>query len=153
MRIVTLILGAILLLTVSTGCSDSEDIQKLIEVRSGQAIDIPLTNGNGRLTVTYYENKIIDLMVLAKGLDPYKNYSIHLVRDDQVVLFFGPEENIDIKLGKMDGETIFKPNDMGELFVSMKNPERLMLGAIELKLEIKQEENNVTASSSFIILD
>lgn len=153
MRTITLILRSILLMTVLTGCSNSKDIQEFIEVRIGQAIDIPFTNGNGRLTVAYSENTIIDLVVLAKELDPKRDYSIYLVRDNQVVLIFGPEENIDIKLGTMDGETVFKPNDMGELFVSMKNPERMMLGANELKIVIKQDEDNVRESNSFIIRD
>ncbi|MFC6333076.1 hypothetical protein ACFP56_10610 [Paenibacillus septentrionalis] len=66
-------------------------------------------------------------------------------------MIFGPEENVDIKLGKIDGETNFIPNSKGELFVSMKNPERLFLETNELKLVIKEKESEVIVNAPFII--
>lgn len=150
MRLITLILGGVLFITALTGCS-AKDTQEPIEVTTGQAVEVPFTDGDGRLTVAYNENQIIDLLVLVKELDPIRNYSINFVKDEQVILIFGPEENVDIKLGKIDGETNFIPNSKGELFVSMKNPERLFLEANELKLVIKEKESEVIVSAPFII--
>lgn len=41
------------------------------------------------------------------------------------------------------GETTFRPNSKGELFVSMLNPNRIVEGEDELRIIIKSEEGAI----------
>lgn len=90
----------------------------------------------------------IDVIVLAKGLKPTANYEISLEGDN----VFGPKENIEIRFGTMVGETLFQPNEQGELYVSMKNPLRIISNAKEVRVIVSENEKEVLRTEPFIVL-
>ncbi|MDF2066774.1 hypothetical protein [Bacillus sp. Cr_A10] len=132
-----------------TGCSNGASIT---EVGAYMAEDIPFEDGTGRVTVAFeaiddstIEDGIIDVIVLAKGLKPTGNYEISLGG-----VVFGPEENVEIRFGTMVGGTLFQPNEQGELYVSMKNPLRIIDGK-EVRVIVSENGKEVLRTQPFIV--
>ncbi len=142
-------------LLVLTGCSTTtaqKPKTELVQLEVNRAEDLPFNSGSGRATVVFEETGIIDILVLAKGLNPEKTYEITLVKDSRDVVIFGPKENMKIRFGTMVGETLFKPNPKGELFVSMRNPLRMAEDGTELKIKVTTKEGKeILTSASFVI--
>lgn len=61
--------------------------------------EILFPNGNGSVKIEYEKNAI-NFVVLAKGLNTGKTYSINLHRNDKGGVTFGPKENVEIKAGE-----------------------------------------------------
>ncbi len=153
-RIIITLLGFGLILT---GCSNEESVT---EVRVYKAEDIPFEDGSGRVTIAFEDTilddgaiveGIIDVIVLAKGLKPTTNYEISLEGDNNQGVVFGPKENIEIRFGTMVGETLFQPNEQGELYVSMKNPLRIISKAKEVRVIISEKGKEVLRTEPFIV--
>ncbi|WP_445477402.1 hypothetical protein ACULLL_12805 [Lysinibacillus irui] len=153
-RIIITLLGFGLILT---GCSNEASVT---EVRAYKAEDIPFEDGSGRVTIAFEDTilddgaiveGIIDVIVLAKGLKPTTNYEISLKGDNNQGVVFGPKENINIRFGTMVGETLFQPNEQGELYVSMKNPLRIISNAKEVRVIVSENEKEVLRTEPFIV--
>lgn len=153
-RIIITLLGFGLILT---GCSNETSVT---EVRVYKAEDIPFEDGSGRVTIAFEDTilndgaiveGIIDVIVLAKGLKPTTNYEISLEGDNNQGVVFGPKENIEIRFGTMVGETLFQPNEQGELYVSMKNPLRIISNAKEVRVIISEKGKEVLRTEPFIV--
>ena len=139
---------------VLTGCSKEESVT---EVRAYMAEDIPLEDGSGRVTIAFeqiiddtIEDGIIDVIVLVKGLKPTANYEISLVGDNSEGVVFGPKENVELRFGTMVGETLFQPNEQGELYVSMKNPLRIINGK-EVRVYVSENGKEFLSSQPFMV--
>lgn len=140
---------------VLTGCSNEESVT---EVTAYMAEDIPLEDGSGRVTIAFeqiiddssIEDGIIDVIVLAKGLKPTANYEISLEGDNSVGVVFGPKENVELRFGTMVGGTLFQPNEQGELYVSMKNPLRIINGK-EVRVYVSENGKEVLSSQLFVV--
>ncbi|MFB5089677.1 hypothetical protein PGC35_21250 [Psychrobacillus sp. PGGUH221] len=137
-----------------TGCSNEASIT---EVGAYMAEDIPFEDGTGRVTVAFeaiddstIDDGIIDVIVLAKGLKPTANYEISLGGDNYEGVVFGPEENVEIRFGTMVGGTLFQPNEQGELYVSMKNPLRIIDGK-EVRVIVSENGKEVLRTQPFIV--
>ncbi|MBM7694062.1 hypothetical protein JOC77_003506 [Peribacillus deserti] len=65
------------------------------------------------LVITVINDKTVDFIVLAKGLSAEGEYTISFKTQDQRGVTFGPKVNVDIKVGRIVGETQFKPNNQG----------------------------------------
>lgn len=149
---IIILLGFGLLLT---GCSNGASVT---EVGAYMAEDIPFEDGTGRVTIVYEEiiddstidDGIIDVIVLAKGLTPTGNYEISLGGDNNGGVVFGPEENVEIRFGTMVGGTLFQPNEQGELYVSMKNPLRIIDGK-EVRVIVSENGKEVLRTQPFIV--
>ncbi|MFC4408877.1 hypothetical protein ACFOZY_00365 [Chungangia koreensis] len=136
-----------------TGCSNEEAV---MEVEVYTAEDIPFEDGTGRVTIAVEDinddgssvDGIIDIIVLAKGLKPTGNYKISFGESSQQGIVFGPEENVVIRFGTMDGKTSFQPNEQGELYVSMKNPLRVIHGK-EVRVFVLENGKEVLRSEPF----
>lgn len=156
MRIIIIfLLGFGMLLT---GCSNKASV---IEVGVYKAEDIPFKDGSGRVTIIFEDAQIdeggaiidgiIDVIVLAKGLKPTGNYEIALEGDNNPVVVFGPGENVEFRLGTMVGETLLQPNHQGELFVSMKNPVRLISKVKAVRVVVSEDGKKVLKTEPFIM--
>ncbi len=140
---------------VLTGCSNEESVT---EVTAYMAEDIPLEDGSGRVTIAFeqiiddssIEDGIIDVIVLAKGLKPTANYEISLEGDNSEGVVFGPKENVELRFGTMVGGTLFQPNEQGELYVSMKNPLRIINGK-EVRVYVSENGKEVLSSQLFMV--
>ena len=139
---------------VLTGCSNEESVT---EVRAYMAEDIPLKDGSGRVTIAFeqmiddtIEDGIIDVIVLVKGLKPTANYEISLGGDNSEGVVFGPKENVEVRFGTMVGGTLFQPNEQGELYVSMKNPLRIINGK-EVRVYVSENGKEVLSSQLFMV--
>lgn len=140
---------------VLTGCSNEESVT---EVRAYMAEDIPLKDGSGRVTIAFeqiiedstFEDGIIDVIVLVKGLKPTANYEISLGGDNSEGVVFGPKENVEVRFGTMVGGTLFQPNEQGELYVSMKNPLRIINGK-EVRVYVSENGKEVLSSQLFMV--
>lgn len=139
---------------VLTGCSKEESVT---EVRAYMAEDIPLEDGSGRVTIAFeqiiddtIEDGIIDVIVLVKGLKPTANYEISLGGDNSEGVVFGPKENVEVRFGTMVGGTLFQPNEQGELYVSMKNPLRIINGK-EVRVYVSENGKEVLSSQPFMV--
>jgi hypothetical protein len=153
-RIIILLLGFGLLLT---GCSNKASVT---EIGIFKAEDIPFEDGSGRVTIAFEDiilddgvsiDGIIDVIVLAKGLKPTANYEVSLKGDNNQGVVFGPKENVKIRFGTMVGETSFQPNEQGELYVSMKNPLRIISKAKEVRVVVLEEGKEVLRTEPFIV--
>ncbi|WP_059173994.1 hypothetical protein [Bacillus sp. FJAT-27445] len=157
---------------VLTGCSNKGNV---IEVEVFKAEDIPFEKGSGRATIVFetpfFDNGtiihnfsedelseggkiidgMIDVIVLAKELKPSGNYEILLKGDSNQGVVFGPKENVEIRFGSMVGETLFQPNEQGELFVSMKNPLRVISNAEEIRVIVLEDGKEVLRTEPFIV--
>ena len=150
--VVIILLGLGLLLT---GCSNEESVT---EVGAYMAEDIPFEDGPGRVTIAFeaiiddsmIDDGIIDVIVLAKGLKPNANYEISLGRDANQGVVFGPKENVELRFGNIVGETLFQPNEQGELYVSMKNPLRVIDGK-EVRVIVSENGKEVLRTQPFIV--
>ena len=151
--VVIILLGLGLLLT---GCSNEESVT---EVGAYMAEDIPFEDGTGRVTIAFEEpildegkiaDGLIDVIVLAKGLKPNANYEISLGRDANQGVVFGPKENVELRFGNIVGETLFQPNEQGELYVSMKNPLRVIDGK-EVRVIVSENGKEVLRTQPFIV--
>lgn len=152
MRLMIAVTLFVLLLTGCTPLNENQVESKLIQVGENQAEDIPFVKGQGRTTIVYEkkstENGLMDVSVLLKELNTEETYQISIVRDDKIEVLFGPKENVDLKFGKMVGETLFKPNNQGELFVSMANPTRLVLGAKQVRIKVTTKDGKEKIATS-----
>ncbi|WP_248924061.1 hypothetical protein [Paenibacillus hamazuiensis] len=151
-----LILAAVCV-TAAGGCANPEPPPKMgiLTVKKSQEMqELAFDNGNGR-AVVIFEGPGVDCIVYASGLNPKEKYTISLWADDgsSPGVMWGPEENVKIRVGSLEGDTLFKPNSEGELYVSMLNPIRMFTGAKEkLHFEIKSEDKRfVTKSASFLL--
>lgn len=156
-----LVLSTLLLLSL-TSCSKSAE--KLVEnpistkstliqvVDKQQIQDIPFENGQGLVMVVFDQDSAsADCIVVARGLKPEEEYKISLIGDNGGVLF-GPKENVQIRVGTLEGEVTFRPNSEGELFVSMRNPTRILTEAKELIFKIETKDNKeFTRTISFVV--
>lgn len=142
---------------VLMGCSNKASVT---EVTVYKAEDIPFEDGSGRVTIAFEDTILddgvivegtIDVIVLAKGLKPTANYEISLEGDNNQGVVFGPQENIEIRFGTMVGETLFQPNEQGELYVSMKNPLRIISNAKEVRVIVSENEKEVLRTEPFIV--
>lgn len=138
-----------------TGCSNEASVT---EVGAYMAEDIPFEDGPGRVTIAFediiddgtIDDGIIDVIVLAKGLKPTAKYKISLGGDNNQGVAFGPEENVEIRFGTMVGATLFQPNEQGELYVSMKNPLRIINGK-EVRVIVSENGKEVLRTQPFIV--
>ncbi|WP_043929809.1 hypothetical protein [Bacillus sp. EB01] len=139
------------------GCSTKASFK---EVEVYKAEDISFEDGSGRVTISFEDamlddgaivDGIIDVIVLAKGLDPTAKYEISLRGGNNRGVDFGPKENVNLRLGTMVGETVFQPNQQGELFVSMKNPLRIISKAKEVRVVVSIDGKEVLRSEPFIM--
>ncbi|RHW43345.1 hypothetical protein D1B31_01365 [Neobacillus notoginsengisoli] len=154
-RLIILLLGFGMLLT---GCSNKTNVK---EVEVYKAEDIPFKDGSGRVTISFESamlddggaiiDGIIDVIVLAKGLKSTANYEISLKGDNNHGVVFGPKENVELRFGTMVGETSFQPNQQGELFVSMKNPVRIISKAKEVQVVVSEDGKEVLGTDPFIL--
>ncbi|MFS0574981.1 hypothetical protein AB1K83_05065 [Sporosarcina sp. 179-K 3D1 HS] len=152
--IIIILLGFGLLLT---GCSNEASV---IEVGVYKAEDIPFEDGSGRVTIAFEDTilddgaiveGIIDVIVLAKELKTTANYEISLEGDNHQGVVFGPKENVEIRFGTIVGETLFQPNEQGELYVSMKNPLRIISNAKEVRVIVSENGKEVLRTEPFIV--
>lgn len=153
-NIIVFIFGLVLLLT---GCSTETGIT---EVGVYKAEDIHFEDGSGRVTIVFEEpyindgavvDGLIDVIVLAKGLNPNEKYEISLKGENNQGVIFGPKENINLRFGVIEGETLFHPNKQGELFVSMKNPIRVVSEANEVRVIVSQGGKEILRTNPFIL--
>jgi hypothetical protein len=153
-RIIIFLFGFGLLLT---GCSNKASIT---EVGAFKAEDIPFEDGSGRVTIAFEDiilddgaisEGTIDVIVLAKGLKPTANFEISLKGDNNQGVVFGPKENVKIRFGNMVGETLFQPNEQGELYVSMKNPLRIISKAKEVRVVVSEDGKEVLKTEPFVV--
>lgn len=151
--IITLLVFGLILM----GCSNKANVT---EVTVYKAQDIPFEDGSGRVTIAFEDTilddgaiveGIIDVIVLAKGLKPTAFYEISLKGDNNQGVVFGPKENINIRFGTMVGESLFQPNEQGELYVSMKNPLRIISNAKEVCVIVSENEKEVLRTEPFIV--
>ncbi|MCR8656672.1 hypothetical protein [Paenibacillus endoradicis] len=131
------LLLATILILLSIGCSNETITEEIILIEPDQIQEISFINKPGRVTIVFNESRGVDIIVWTKDLDPLEDYEIALVYNDKNGgVIFGPEANLEIKIGNIEGETILHPNHNGELYVSMLNPERIFTGAEQMKIEI-----------------
>ncbi|ALC90648.1 hypothetical protein AM500_13275 [Bacillus sp. FJAT-18017] len=151
-RINILLLGFGMILA---GCSNKESVK---EVEAYKAEDVPFEAESGRVTILFEDplfddgaitDGIIDVIVLAKKLDPAANYEISLRGDNKQGVVFGPIENVELRFGTMVGETLFQPNEQGELYVSMKNPLRIISEAKEIRVIVTEGGKEVLRTEPF----
>jgi hypothetical protein len=141
-------LVAILLVVISIGCSNQSNSEEITQIEPDRVYDISFEEKTGRATIIFDKSRGIDFIVWMKDLDPDKGYEIALVRNDgKGGVVFGPDENLSINMGTIEGETILHPNHKGELYVSMLNPERLFTGADEVRIEISEYDQKVITQS------
>ncbi|WP_155922207.1 hypothetical protein [Bacillus sp. EB01] len=137
------------------GCSNKEGIK---EVEAYKAEDVSFEDETGRVTILFEDpfidegeitDGIFNVIVLAKGLDPTANYDISLRGDNNQGVNFGPKENVELRFGTIVGETLFQPNQQGELFVSMKNPLRIISKAKEIRVIVSEDGKEVLRTEPF----
>jgi len=139
---------AIVLIFISIGCSNNSDIEEITQVEQNRVKDISFTDKHGRVTIIYNESHVIDFVVWMKDLDTDEGYEIALVRSDgKGGVVFGPEENLEIKLGRIEEQTKLYPNNEGELYVSMLNPERMFIGAEEVRMIVRTIDQKAVIES------
>jgi hypothetical protein len=137
-----------LLIFISVGCSNESITEEITFIEPGRAYEVSFKEKPGHATIILDKSRGIDFIVWIKELDPDKGYEIALVRNDgKGGVVFGPEENLDIKIGKIEGETILHPNHNGELNVSMLNPERIFVGADQVIIKISTMDQKVITQS------
>ncbi|WP_246939648.1 hypothetical protein [Bacillus pinisoli] len=106
--------------------------------------DMPIEKGNGNVTIEY-DHSGVNTTIHAYKLDPKQLYEI-FIGD----ILFGPEQNVIIRHGNMNSDTLFRPDSNGELLVSMYNPIRVLGKEKELKVTVKKyEESNVLVTIPF----
>ena len=156
-------LVAVLLLSMMIGCTNNllaeenipddivqeESVQEaIIQIEPDRAYEVAFADNLGHVTVILKQSRGIDFIVWAKELDPEKSYEIVAAyANEEKGVLFGPEQNLQIKLGDMNGETSLQPSSEGELYVSMLNPERIFADAEEVKIIIKTTDQQVVAKS------
>lgn len=142
-------------LMILTGCTTQVIDEKIdIEPRlvgKFEAEDFLFDKGSGRATIVnndYY----LDVIVLAKNLNPENKYSITILNSPAGGVMFGPRANVELRFGRLVEETFFYPNEQGDLYVSMVHPERIFSSAQEIRVEVKSEDGSeVRTSASFRI--
>lgn len=141
-------LFVILLILISIGCSNNTITEETIQIEPDRVYEVSFKDRPGRATIIFDESRGVDFIVWTKDLDPDEGYEIALVRNDgKGGVVFGPEENLEIKIGNIEGETIIHPNHTGELYVSMLNPERIFSGADQVRIEINTIDKKVVSES------
>lgn len=157
MRFILFFLGFCLLLSGCSSVKQNSKESKIIEIDAYKAEDIPFEDGSGRATIVYEkpgsvnDDGLFDVIVLAKGLDPEGKYEILLRGDNGTGVTFGPEANIVMRFGSMAGETIFQPNEQGELYVSMKNPLRIVSSVNEVRVVVTKNEKVTLKTTPFTL--
>jgi len=137
--------------TTSEKTSNDEVIQI---TKSQQLQELTFENGSGRALLIFEENGA-ECLIFAEGLNPKETYTISLVGDNGASpgVMFGPIENVKLRIGFLEDEIMFKPNTEGELFVSMRNPMRILTAAKkEMYFKIESENKKRTMkTSSFLV--
>lgn len=151
--------GLILLLSVMlAACSDEDSMgSQKVQADQDEATVIKqigklyFPDGHGDVQFIF-ERDAVDIQVFAENLSTEQTYTITLEKADGGVTF-GPKENVRITAGKIIGETSFRPNANGELFVSMMNPNRMFEGEEEMRVIVQSEKDaeNSLQSKPFIL--
>ena len=138
-------IAVFLLISLLAACSDAQEPetvedQEAVEELSGlevirQTAELPFPKGRGTVKLEFKE-EAINFIVEAEELSPELDYLIKIIKGKDGVTF-GPEENVEIKAGEAVGETIFKPDKDGRLFISMENPDRIMEGSEGVAIAIQ----------------
>ncbi|MGM9949556.1 MAG: hypothetical protein ACI33P_05495 [Lysinibacillus sp.] len=139
--------GFVLLLSVMlAACSDEESLgSQEVQANQGEVTVIKqvgklyFPDGHGDVQFIF-DRDAVNIQVFAEKLSSAQTYIIMLEKADGGVTF-GPEENVKITAGEIVGKTAFKPNANGELFVSMRNPNRLFEGKEEMRVIIQSEKD------------
>ena len=149
----TLLLGVML-----AACSDKENLGSQ-EVKADedevavikQIGKLYFPDGHGDVQFIF-ERDAVDIQVFAEKLSSEQTYTITLEKADGGVTF-GPKENVKITAGQIVGQTAFRPNPNGELFVSMMNPNRIFEGEEEMRVIVQSEKDaeNSLQSKPFIL--
>lgn len=109
---------------------------KVIQVAAHQQIQVlPFQDGAGSATLVF-DAGMADIIVTADGLNPDERYTIAV----EGAVVFGPEENVQVRVGAIEDETLFVPNAEGELYVSMANLTRVLLQRSDLSVVIATEQ-------------
>lgn len=139
--------GLMLLLSAMlAACSDEENLGSQ-EVQADQD-EVTVIKQIGKLYFPdghgdvqfIFERDAVDIQVFAENLSIEQTYTITLEKADGGVTF-GPKENVKITAGKIVGQTTFRPNANGELFVSMMNPNRMFEGDEEMRVIVQSEKD------------
>ncbi len=143
------------------GCSEKSSMQEntakdevLKITKSQQLQELTFVDGISR-AIIIFEDDAADILIYAKGLDSNVKYRISLIGDNGASpgVMFGPIENVKLRVGSLEDEVMFKPNSEGELFMSMRNPIRILTAAKkELYFKIESENKKVNMkTSSFLV--
>jgi len=132
------VIGVIFVLIVSIEFQRGLETREVIHLdESDEIYHLPFEEGQGYALIV--KEEIPDFIVWVKGLDPNEFYTVQFQRDELGGVTFGPEANVDVRIGTIDGEVLFKPNVNGELYVSMRNAPSMYEGAAELTFYIETE--------------
>lgn len=141
-------LFAALLIMISIGCSNEAISNNITLIEPDQINEVSFTDKSGRATIVHNMTRGVDIIVSAKDLNPAERYEIAIVqKDGERGVTFGPEVNLDIKMGSIEGETILLPNQNGDLYVSMLNPERIFSDAEQLTIVVSTTDQKVVLES------
>ncbi len=161
-KIMVQLLVVVALLAVFSGCSNSEstleqttESEVLQATKPQQLQELAFETGVGR-AIIIFEEGIADCIIYAKGVNLKEKYRISLIVDngDSPGVMFGPKENVETRVGSLEGEVTFKPNSEGELFVSMRNPIGMFTAAKEeFFFRIESEDKKVRINTSPILVN
>ena len=139
---------ATLLFIFSIGCSNKTIMKEILLIGPDQIYEVSFTDDSSRATIVNNITRGVDIIISANDLDPADSYEIAIVHNDENDgVTFGPEANLDIKMGSIEGETILHSNHNGDLYVSMLNPERIFSGAEQVKIVIRTINQKVILES------
>ncbi|URN93781.1 MAG: hypothetical protein NAG76_18410 [Candidatus Pristimantibacillus lignocellulolyticus] len=139
---------AALLIMISIGCSNESITKEITLIEPDQINEVSFTDKSGRATIVHNMTRGVDIIVSAKDLNPAERYEITIFqKDGERGVTFGPEANLDIKMGSIEGETILLPNQNGDLYVSMLNPERIFSDAEQLTIVVSTTDQKVVLES------
>lgn len=139
---------AALLIMISIGCSNESITKEITLIEPDQINEVSFTDESGRATIVHNMTRGVDIIVSAKDLNPAERYEITIFqKDGERGVTFGPEANLDIKMGSIEGETILLPNQNGDLYVSMLNPERIFSDAEQLTIVVSTTDQKVVLES------
>lgn len=149
------ILIASLMILLCLGCSNTNHkLTEITLIEPDQVHDVLFTDHPGRVTIIFNASESLDFVVWVSNLNPAVKYEISVVANEGNGVMFGPEDNLDIKLGSLVEDTQLSPNNRGELYVSMLNPKRIFTGSDEVKIVVSNVDGAIVAESApFRILD
>lgn len=149
------ILVASLMILLCLGCSNTNfTMAEITVIEPNQVHDVLFTDHQGRVTIIYNTPETLDFVVWVSNLNPATRYQISVEANEGNGVMFGPEGNLDIKLGSLVEDTQLSSNIRGELYVSMLNPKRIFAGSDEVKIVVSIVDGTIVAESApFKILD